>query len=354
MTASIFGSKGVVDIEDDAKFNFIHWLILGFIVAIILTLMVDVNICQYDACRYITVSPADIYISGDEGTFQSTMLMHYLYNNNEFPVAPSFIGSFIINALITTVMLPLLGVSNPIFRSPLAFSFFVLPGKEFFIILAIAFFIKAHYLTRKEKYFSSILMCTFAVIITLSVRPGYLLLAGMAMFLNALLIKKKYSQIFFLSGVFFSSAILIADYVDMSLPRGGFDEESSIQSVNFIREYTAGIFPFQTFIRFLIYLFYLLMLPLFEFYRFTNEVYKIGLMPYHVFLFGASIEWLLCVKKFPQNRLFFFYAVFSSLLVAISFAFVHTRYLLPLYLLFITINNDALISQPIDCITLEY
>jgi hypothetical protein len=138
--------------------------------------------------------------------------------------------------------------------------------------------------------------------------------------------------------IIFISSLFAADYLDRSLPDAGFDVESTIETVNVLREHTAGIFLLPTIVRFFIYAGYLFALPIAEIFRIIRELSNSGLMPYHIFLIAGILEWIKCTVFLKQNINFFAYVLISSFLIAVSYSFIHTRYLLPLMVLLIAFD----------------
>lgn len=329
--------------NSDHGVSFGLWLIIGIVISIILSVGVDLDNCEYDACRFISVNAALLEFSdiAEWGNSEaSTLLMHMIYGNDG-SVVPGFIRTFLVNAGLMTIAVPLIGWRNPIFRSPLAFAFFVLPGKEFFLILGVGFLARAQTLAKLRHYALCIFMIVIAMFLVLLVRPGYILLGGLALALGHLWVEHRRAAFWFSLSVLYVSAIFGADYLGRSLPGGGgFEVESSIGVVSFLREYTAGIFWLQTTIRMFIYLGYLVFIPAEEIFRIGRELFTSGLMPYHIFLIAGMIEWYKWVILSANRVNIIGYAIVSAFLVAISFSFVHTRYLLPLLVLLFTFYEN--------------
>jgi hypothetical protein len=288
----------------------------------------------------MSVDSSEIILSDDNALGdlpESTLLMHVIYATDSSH-SWRFLRSFLINSGITALVLPLIGLKNPIFSSSLAVSFIVLPGKEFFIILGIAFLSQTKALIDRQRYLSALPALAVAILLTLISRPGLVLLETAALGL-VYFWQRRYTHIFCASLLLLLVvAIFGASYAGRSLPGSGFEVEASIGIVQLLRDSTSGIFLIPTLERCLIYFSYLVFLPIAELYRLSSELPTVGVMPYDVFFLAASIEWVKWIRSSARRVDIAAYVLVSAFLVAISFSFLHTRYLFPILVVILILN----------------
>lgn len=306
----------------------IRWLVVGLLIALTLESFVDLPYCEYDACRFLTTDPERIGL-GDSRFGQpefSTRLMHAMYwTEGGFP----FIRAFALNAGLVVALTPLLGLANPILRSPLASCFLVLPGKEVFLVLAVGCLAAGHDRGRPGAWVAA-LVC--AAVLTAMSRAPLLLIVLAAVVLRDLWVARHRFLAGFAGLTTFALGVALLQLLGRSTPSGGFDVEATIGFAGVLRELTAGISPGPIFARTLIYIGYLLFLPAIEAARALYELLSVGLMPYHVFLLAAIVEWIRHAASADHRRGIVVCVVVTAYIVALTFPFIHTRYLLPIFL----------------------
>lgn len=323
--------------------SFGWWLVFGLMIAILLDFGVSLKTCEYDACRFVSIE-ARLLPFANEVRFgqsgMSTLLMHQIYAS-DFRLLSPFLKAFLINSTITAIIIPIIGWRNPIFQSPLAFALFVLPGKEFFLVIAVGFIARALNKNYAKSRMQTTILIFAALTLTFLARPAYVVIGGLVLILGSwwrnkkklkfsiLISSKKRVKFLILvltlylvfgSGVFFN---------DMDVG-GGFEVEATIGIVNILRESTSGMSALNISMRLFIYILYLIFLPVIEIWRVGFELSINYFSPSHVLLIGASLEWIKQVFKGGDRWTLLGYAFISSFLVAIFFPFIHTRYMLPL------------------------
>lgn len=307
-------------------------LLIGFLVSFLLDTFVDINSCEYDACRFLKFNVDDLSYLMDSGDgIFGTYAMHFMYGIHDSSNW-AFDNAFLVNILILIFSLPIIGLNSLIFGSALSISFLILPGKEFFLVLSIGYVSAFYNNWIVNKYSKAALSALIAILLIVLVRPGFLLLFSISGLLGYFWLSNK--KVFFYSGLLTTLifSVYVASLLGISEPSlsGGFDVESSIGAVNVIRDHTAGIYFDKILVRTFIYIGYLAFIPFIETYRLFNELITVGLYPYHVFLLAAVVEWVDCVilQKLTNILPIVFIASFA---IASAYPFVHTRYLFPLF-----------------------
>ena len=178
------------------EIGFGTWLLIGFLLSIILGSEVNLGDCEFDACRFLKVDLDILEIVNNDYWINPTLLMHIIYNSDGSTI-PGFVRAFLINAGLTAVSIPLIGWRNNIFRSPLAFSLFILPGKEFFLILGIGFLARAQQLVKLRSFIFGSFILLLGVLFTFLVRPGFILLECFSFYFWYLWINKKKAHFLF-------------------------------------------------------------------------------------------------------------------------------------------------------------
>ena len=122
-----------------SQHKFIYVLLIGFLVSFLLDTFVDINVCEYDSCRFLKINGDDMsYLMDSEDGIFGTYAMHFIYGIHDSSNW-AFDNAFMVNILILIFSLPFIGSNSVIFGSVLSISFLILPGKEFFLILSIGY-----------------------------------------------------------------------------------------------------------------------------------------------------------------------------------------------------------------------
>jgi hypothetical protein len=310
------------------------WLVVGLLVALILDARVDVASCEYDACRFVSVDPLFLAVLIDPSPGQSefaTLVMHAIYFADD--AAHPFTRAFLVNATIVILALPFLGWRNPVFSSPLAMAMLLLPGKEALITIGIAAFAQGAARWQRHARVMSVGGVGFGVAAVLLSRPAFVVVLVAALLLAFSWHRGSGSKFLATTVFVLLAGLSLAAIGQRAMPEGGgFDVEASLQAAGAIRAATDGYEPLAVLARAMIYTAYIFLIPVFEVFRIGTEVKTFGLLPSHVLLIGATAEWTRQVLIARNRSTIMVYIATSAIVIAMAFPFVHTRYLLPVFL----------------------
>lgn len=314
-------------------------LITGAVGAVLLDRFTPLDTCDYDACRYVREPELSIDTS-DLGVIAAppaTVLMHSLYGNAQFAGHP-FLTSFAKNVVILLALLPLVG-AHPLLASPLAMSFVWLPGKEALLVFGIMLLSAVRRGgPRGAKRIVQILLAAAFIAVS---RLPFLFVFGLAYALERTLARRKLVAFALITGAAVAATLLLSDVLELSeLMTVGLEQESSIAAFAELRTLTFGFTITGILLRAAIYFAYLAVLPLVEVFRLVIELPTTGLMPYHLYLLGATAQFAtLSGGSALRHRARTF--LVTAVVIACAFSFVHTRYLLPVVLLLIALQPSA-------------
>lgn len=304
-------------------------VLVMLLIGLWLDAFVDLNACDYDACRYVKLTHLEYADVFGVDFVSSTTVMHYLYGDFASKGMP-FFRAAAFHSVFFTVLVAVFAVENPIVRSPLFIAMSAIPGKEFFLLMAILLIFPAS--AESERRRSWFFRLIVAVLLMAMSRLPYLAVFGFA-YLLAYLYRRR-GWIDFALGVAFCVAALMTlmHFVGFNeAVRDIADQEATVAVVNALREYAFGFSIWADIFRFLVYVAYFLLLPVAEAVRAIGEVSAGNFYPAQPFLWAAALEWGIYLL-WRRKELAFVAAVISSLLVAVAFPFIHTRYLLPVVL----------------------
>lgn len=313
------------------------------IIGLWLDAFVDLAACEYDACRYVKLTYLEYISIFDADLFSSTTLMHFIYGDLVAGGMP-FLKVAIFHAIALWLVVLLFQVTNPILKSPLFVALLAIPGKEFYLLVSILLIFPGDGSREQGRPWLVRLLLVF-VLLFLS-RLTYLPLFLLAYVLAYCYRRSGVSRFlqFSLASIFFLSALMAFVGFKEGV-RDIADQEATVQGVNFLRDYTFGFSPIANVLRFFAYVGYLIMLPAAEAMRAFGEVSSGNFYPAQPFLWAAVLEWF--AYLFLRSRqLVFVVILVASMLVAIVFPFIHTRYLLPLVLFIQAYAYGCASAQP--------
>jgi hypothetical protein len=298
---------------------------------ILLDLSSDLS-SDYDSSRYLRIGYDEIIdINNSEGAYIGTNLMHLIYSSELIPCFP-YLSAMIKNLIFIIFVFPLIKKTDLVL-SPLWWAFVVLPGKEAFIVIAIALWLSIT--GSKNNIWKDIIRIILGIGICSLSRPQYLalfLFIFVFIYFGYSLPNKRKVGILLLfitlviASLFWNLVGLANDYVP-----SGLEVESSFTAINNIRNATNGFDLFNILSRVIIYYSYLIFLPVFEIGRIIWELFDSELQAYHLYQIGAIIE-ILRQYWFTRSADKNMRLLLVCVLVAGAYSFVHTRYLLPLVL----------------------
>lgn len=316
-----------------APSRFLLFFAAGILIAAVLDLYVDLGVCQYDACRYITIGFGGSFL-GDEDFLGivGTALMHYIYSDLFF--VSGFLGAFILNFSMLLLTYYFVGFDDRWLGHPLIFAFTVLPGKEFFVLLGGMVFIYA--VICKATVRGYVVKAAFGLALVALARPFFVPLILITYCLSlGFVVSLRWLHFGLLCAavaVFLAAIRVFLFPVDAEHP--ALELNASIPGVTDFRGGTFGYSIGDVSARIFTYFVYLTFLPIAEFLRSGYDLIGRGLNPAHIYTFSACLQfffWYVSSVRGVVIRCF----VVCAVLIGCVYPFIHTRYLLPLALLFV-------------------
>jgi hypothetical protein len=316
--------------QDNSIVILVIWLCIGLIVAIFLDMTVNIQTCDYDACRYVrnyqfeipTDSITEILLS------YGTSFMHIFYGTIKIE-GLEFASAYLKNLVIFMASCGILKSAIRYIQFPLMLAFIILPGKEFFIVMGALYFV---YAMQSRNWPQLLFLLAISIAFIAISRPAFVILMPMSYIFWMLISQRRY-------WVFAALVISIAASTSILARALGIEElvqklaeaGSSIESAQAIKTFTFGYNVQAIFGRIIIYIGYLFAAPLIEIFRICKEVVTIGIFPFHLYMISLVAQVLLFEKSRPFQ--FLCACIVAAAAIAIIHPFIHTRYLLPIILL---------------------
>lgn len=306
-----------------------YFTVFGSLLTLVMDLAIDLDECLFDACRFVNEPLIGDPWIADSWSSYGTMFMHYIYGT---PLIGElgFFSAFVVNALMMFV-LSFMRVINIrwLMSSPLAVALVLLPLKEAWLIFGIAAFIESirretNILLRIYQFFGFLLLSGM-------VRPLYVFVV-VAVFACAKLLsyQKGTGKIVLLAGVVAVCALGARLIIPEAEEFPGLDVPSSLPLVFELRNATAGFEFLNVTLRSVVYFGYsVLNIPI-ELARIGIDLLQLTLLPTTIISIGIIIHSWLAYKQYHLKDLLGKYLLISAVIAA-SAPFIHTRYLLPLY-----------------------
>lgn len=316
-----------------APSRFVLFFAAGVLIGAMLDLYVDLGACQYDACRYISIGFGGDFL--DEEGFLGilgTALMHYIYSDLFF--VPGFLGAFLLNFSILCFIYFFVGFDERWLGHPLIFAFTVLPGKEFFVLLGGMVFIYAVICKTAVKGY--VARAAFGLVLVALARPFFVPLILIIYCLSLRFVVGlrwlPFGLLCLAVAVSLASVRIFLLPVDAEHP--ALELNASIPGVTDFRGGTFGYSVGDVSARIFTYFVYLTFLPIAEFLRSGYDLIGRGLNPAHVYTFSACLQFLFWYVSSVRGVIIRCF-ILCSVIIGCVYPFIHTRYLLPLALLFV-------------------
>jgi hypothetical protein len=290
---------------------------------------VDLDYCEYDSCRYLRYSLADAGLDDGFVLFGSgTQAMHWLYGETGFSLG--FLYAAFVNLFIFSVPLIFFRVRHDFVFFPLAFCFIVLPGKEFFLIAALIYLFSAKLGASPGEW---VLRVAFSLIFILTARPAFVLIFLLAWYIWRQVGVASAPKIFLYCLVLSVLVGVGMSYLSPPDPdHSALQQDSTIEAIALVRNLTFGFDAFGVWSRALIYFLYMIFLPVLEVYRLFADLSAGVNSPSQFYAVFSIVAFSMVLVKvgFPK---YWRMCLISSFVIAATYPFLHTRYLLPVAVL---------------------